>query len=99
MEICFGEHLKEADLSKRGCAVFRLKIAQNIVLNKHMVSRGKVTLLNHISDTRQLDAVERLEIYKTSNDELLNRDQGNSSFSSGALADKIIIRGIVRREE
>lgn len=69
--------LKEAELAKGTSAmIFRSKIAEYIVLNKDMDSRENVRLVSHISDTRKLDVLESLEIYKIPKVELLKKDQG-----------------------
>lgn len=82
METRLKEHLREAEIAKKkNSTEFRSKVAEHIVSEDHPISKNDITMVNNIHDTRKLDVAESIEIYKTPEVLLLNRDQGNGYSS------------------
>lgn len=82
LETRLKEHVREAERArKKPSTDFRSKVAEHIIAENHTISRDDIQMANHITDSRKLDAAESIEIYKTPDNMLLNRDQGNG-FSS-----------------
>lgn len=78
LETRLKEHVREAELAARKHTTdFRSKVAEHIASEHHTISREDIQLVDHIRDTRRMDVAESIEIYRTPQSMLLNRDQGN----------------------
>lgn len=88
METRLKEHIREAELArKNNTTAFRSTVAEHIVLENHTITEQNISLINHIRDSRKLDVAESIEIYKTPNSTLLNRDQGNGYSNLFSMID------------